>query len=76
MNSYEYWRDRTTGHVLAVKLHDGVVVGCCGPFTRTQLEERFLPTLDYGPEQADWVDAHRDQYDPYPPAPAAQASRP
>jgi hypothetical protein len=63
MRTYEYWRERETGHVWAVELSEGVVVGCCGPLHPSELEERFLPTLDYSPERAAWTEAHRDAFD-------------
>ena len=63
MKTYEFWRERGTGEIWAVELLDGVVVGCCGPLTRSEVEERFLRTFDYSPARAAWVEAHRDAFD-------------
>lgn len=63
MKTYEFWRERGPGEIWAVELLDGVVVGCCGPFTRSEVEERFLRTFDYSPARATWVEAHRDAFD-------------
>ena len=65
MKTHEYWRERETGEVCAVELLDGVVVGYCGPLNASELEEQFLKTLDYSPERAAWIEAHRDAFDLY-----------
>jgi hypothetical protein len=65
MKTYEYWRERDTGEVWAVKLLDGVVTGCCGPLDPSELEEQFLRTFDYSAERAAWTEAHRDAFDLY-----------
>jgi len=70
LKTYEYWRERATGHVWAIELVDGVVVGCCGPLDRDELEERFLPTLDYSGELAAWAESTREDFEPYPLIPA------
>lgn len=67
MKTYEYWRARATGRIWAVKMLDGVVVGCCGPLEPHECEEEFLKALDYSPEGATWTEAHRDGYDLYEP---------
>jgi len=63
MKTYEYWRERETGQIWAVEFVDGIVVGCCGPLDCDELEQRFLPTLDYSVERAAWVEAHREAFD-------------
>lgn len=65
MKTFEFWRERSTGEVWAVELLEGVVVACCGPLGHDDLEERFLPGLDYAPDRAGWVEAHRDAFDLY-----------
>jgi hypothetical protein len=65
MKSYEFWRERATGSIWAVELLQGVVVGCCGPLARSEIEERFLRTFDYGPARAAETEANRDAFDLY-----------
>lgn len=62
METYEFWREHDTGEVWAVRLVEGAVVGCCGPLDQSEVEEEFLPTLDYTTERAGWVDEHRDAF--------------
>jgi hypothetical protein len=63
MKTYEFWRERATGRLWAVELRDGVVVGCCGPLHRSDVEAQFLPTLDYSPERAGLMEADREAFD-------------
>jgi hypothetical protein len=65
MTSYEFWRERSTGSIWAVRLHEGVVVGCCGPLTWSEIDERFLPTFDYSAERAELVESRREEYEPF-----------
>jgi hypothetical protein len=68
MRTFEFWRESETGAVWAVELREGAVVGCCGPLDHSEIDEQFLPTLDYSVDRAAWVDAHRDAFDLYEPA--------
>lgn len=63
MKEYEFWRERATGEIWAIQLSDGAVSGCCGPLQRSEVDESFLDALDYAPDRAGWVDAHRDAFD-------------
>jgi [lysine-biosynthesis-protein LysW]--L-2-aminoadipate ligase len=63
MRTYEFWREREHGSLWAVALREGVVVGCCGPLTRSEIEERFLPTFDYSAERGAVVETSRDRYE-------------
>lgn len=65
MKTYEFWRERESGEVWAVELVDGIVVACCGPLEHSEIDEQFLPGLDYSSERAEWVEAHRDAFDLY-----------
>ena len=71
VKTYEFWRERSSGSVLAVVLEDGVVAGSCGPLDRADIDEDALPRLRYSAERAPWIEAHRDEFDLY--APLAQA---
>ena len=66
MKTFEFWRERETGEVMAIELLDGVVVGECGPLDHSELEAQFLSTFDYSPARAAWIEAHRDAFDLYP----------
>ena len=70
MKTYEFWRERETGQVWAVKLLEGVVVGCCGPLDHSEIESRFLATFDYSPERAALTEAQRDSFDLHEVVPA------
>ena len=63
MKAYEFWREHATGYVRAVELREGVVVSCCGPLEKSEIEEQFLPTFDYSPARAAWTESHRDAFD-------------
>jgi hypothetical protein len=63
MRQWEFWRERSTGHVLAVVLVDGAVAGSCGPLHVSELEDEFLPTFDYAPDRAGWLEQHREDFD-------------
>lgn len=63
MRTYELWRERESGEVWAMRLVEGVVVGCCGPLGPRERDARYLSSLDYSPERVDWVERHRDAFD-------------
>ncbi|MEX2613520.1 MAG: CBS domain-containing protein [Gaiellaceae bacterium] len=65
MKEREFWRSRTSGHLYAVELEDGIVTGSCGPLTGSEIEERFLTAFDYSAQDADWLEEHREQFDFY-----------
>lgn len=65
MKMYEFWRERRTGEVWAMKLFEGVVVGCCGPLDHSELDEKFLEAFDYSPDRSAWIEEHRDAFDLY-----------
>ena len=65
MKEHEFWREPTGGHVYAVELEDGIVSGSCGPLETTDIDERFLATFDYSPDQAAWLEEHRAEFDLY-----------
>ncbi len=67
MKEYEFWRERETGEIWAIELGDGAVVGCCGPFDHSELEERFLAAFDYDCGRASWIEEHRGAFDLYDP---------
>ena len=62
MVTYEFWRNRRTGEVLAVKLFDGVVVACCGPLHHDDIDPGFLEDLDYSEADAASVESAREEY--------------
>ena len=39
VKTYEFWRERSSGSVLAVVLEDGVVAGSCGPLEWADIDE-------------------------------------
>jgi hypothetical protein len=63
MRTYEFWREHATGSVNAVVLVQGIVVGCCGPLTWSEIEERFQPAFDYSAERAALIEANREEYE-------------
>jgi len=67
MKTYGFWRDRTRGTIWAVALVEGVVVGSCGPLTRSEADEQFLPTLDYSAEQRAVVEGSRERFEVFDP---------
>lgn len=62
MTSHEFWRDTRTGEVWAVRLLDGVVVGCCGPLHHDDVDPDFLEDLDYAAEGAASIEAQREEF--------------
>lgn len=69
LRTYEFWRERSNGEVWAIRLLDGIVVGCCGPLAARELDVSYLSGLDYSAERAEWVEEHRDAFDLCQPAP-------
>jgi hypothetical protein len=63
MTEHEFWRERSTGRVYAVRLVDGLVTGWCGPLDASEVEDEFLPSFDYSEERAGWVDLHREEFE-------------
>lgn len=63
MREHEFWRERATGEVWAIEFRDGAVSGCCGPLDPGELEETFLPALDYSPARVAWIETHREEFD-------------
>jgi hypothetical protein len=63
MESYEFWREKQTGEIWAVKFLDGLVVGSCGPLDHSEVDEQFLEGLYYSTDRAAWIEAHRDAFD-------------
>lgn len=68
MKTYEFWRDRATGEILAIELLDGAVVGSCGPLDHSELDERFLHALEYSPERAGAIEANRSDFELFDPS--------
>ena len=64
MTTYEFWRHRTTGEVIAVKLLDGIVVSFCGPLHHDDIDAAYLPSLDYSEDGAGGIEAAREVYTP------------
>jgi hypothetical protein len=62
MTTHEYWRHAHTGEVWAVRLLDGVVVGCCGPLHHDDLDPDFLPDLDYVEDGAAGIEEAREEF--------------
>ena len=67
MKEHEFWRDQAGGRVYAVELLDGVVSGICGPLDAGEIDDRFLASFDYTPDQAAWLEKHRDDFDLFEP---------
>lgn len=65
MKEHEFWREQAGGHVYAVALENGLVTGSCGPLDIAEIDDRYLPSFDYSPERADWLEAHREEFDLY-----------
>jgi CBS domain-containing protein len=63
VKEHEFWRERTGGHVYAVELVDGLISGTCGPLEAGDLDHMFLASFDYTPDQAAWLEEHRDEFD-------------
>jgi hypothetical protein len=63
MRTYEFWRECASGSIWAVALLDGVVVGCCGPLTWSEIDERLLPAFDYDVERGAVVEGHRERFE-------------
>jgi hypothetical protein len=62
MVTHEFWRDMRTGEVLAVRLRDGVVVGCCGPLHHDDIDRDFLDDYDYLEAGAGRIEAERESF--------------
>ncbi len=73
MRRHEFWRERATGEVWAVELVDGVVTGSAGPLYYDQVDERLLDAFTYTAGRAEWLEAHRDEFDLYDRIAAAHA---
>ena len=67
MRTHEFWRNRSGG-VWAVELVEGVVAGCCGPLDASEIEDEFLPHLEYSAREAEWIEAHRTEFELFEPA--------
>ena len=67
MKEHEFWRDQAGGRVYAVELLDGVVFGICGALDAGEIDDRFLASFDYTPDQAAWLEKHRDDFDLFEP---------
>lgn len=63
LTGHEFWRELATGSVYAVRLVDGIVAGCAGPLTAEEVDEAFLPALDYADEWAQWLEERRAGFD-------------
>ncbi|HET7568466.1 MAG TPA: hypothetical protein VFJ91_10770 [Gaiellaceae bacterium] len=68
MRTHEFWRERDTGHVWAVELREGIVIGCFGPLAHAEVDDELLARFDYDRDDAEWVEAHRDEFDLHVPA--------
>ncbi|HEY7732818.1 MAG TPA: CBS domain-containing protein [Gaiellaceae bacterium] len=79
MKEQEFWRDRSSGRLYAVELHDGIVTGSAGPLSASELEPGFLATFDYASDEAAWLEEHREGFDLYrcvPPHSGGETGRP
>jgi CBS domain-containing protein len=65
MKEQEFWRDRASGRLYAVELHDGVVTGSAGPLSASELEPGFLATFDYSSDGVAWLEERREDFDLY-----------
>lgn len=65
MKTFEFWRQRGSGLIFAIMLEDGIVAGCCGPLDRGDVDEDDLARCDFTPERAEWIEAHREEFDLY-----------
>lgn len=63
MKEHEFWRERSTGQVYAIELEDGIVTGSCGPLSRTETDDDFLPSFDYSPVRAEWIERNREAFE-------------
>jgi len=65
MRTYEFWREHGSGSVFAIALEDGVVAGSCGPLDHDEVDEDLLARYPYTAGRAEWVEAHRGEFDLY-----------
>jgi CBS domain-containing protein len=65
MKEREFWREPGGGRVYAVELDDGLVTGSCGPLDTAEIDDRFLPSFDYTPEHAQWLEQRREEFELY-----------
>jgi hypothetical protein len=63
MKEHEFWRECSTGRVYAIELEDGVVTGCCGPLSRSEVEDAFLEDFDYSSARAGWIERNREAFE-------------
>ncbi len=68
MRRHEFWRERATGEVWAIELHEGVVSGCFGPLEHGDVDDELLGRCVWDRERADWIERHRDEFDLHVPA--------
>lgn len=65
MRTHEFWRERATGQVWAIELREGLVIGSFGPLAHGEIDDTLLARFDYDRDDAEWVEAHRDEFDLY-----------
>jgi hypothetical protein len=58
---YEYWQDRATGEVWAVKLFDARVIGAV-QFAPAYVTQELLPYLAYQTDDIADLDKRRDEF--------------
>ena len=64
MISFEFWRNHETGEILAVKLHNGVVVAYAGPLHHDDVDQSYLANLDYVDAGAARIEETRELFEP------------
>jgi hypothetical protein len=60
VTGYEFWRNRATGEIWAVRLDDGDVDGAFGPLSGRQIDRSCLPVYDYA--DGSFIQRHRERF--------------
>jgi nicotinamidase-related amidase len=68
MITYEFWRERRSGEILAIELTDGRVTGCSPPLDAEELEANLVRALvDHEAARAESVERTREAFELYDP---------
>ena len=63
MRSREFWLERSTAHIYAVELTDGIVTGLCGPLPPHDADPAFAATYAYAAAGAAELEQRRADFD-------------
>jgi len=63
METHEFWRERASLAIYAIRLTEGVVSGSCGPLQPSDVMVEYLPTFTYAGAGADDLEARREAFE-------------